>query len=363
MLHAIVMAGGSGTRFWPASRAALPKQLLPLAGTTTLLEDTINRLAGLVPADRIMVVTAARLLDAVRRQLPQVPAAGLVGEPCKRDTAPCIGLAALLVSRHDPDATMAVMPSDHVIRPAEKFREAIELAAAIVATAPGRLVTFGIPPTYPAESFGYIQPGEPLASPAGTPVVAALHRVASFKEKPAASVAQEYLAAGSYLWNAGIFVWKARTILDALATHQPECLARLETIAAAWDTPDRDVVFAREFSAIQGISIDYAVLEKATDVVVIEVPFSWDDLGGWSAVARQRGTDEAGNTVVGRHLGIDSTGTIVHSDGHHLVVTMGLEDMLVVHTPDATLVADRAHEEAVRKVVAELEKRGWVEYL
>ena len=363
MLHAIVMAGGSGTRFWPASRSALPKQLLPLAGTTTLLEDTIHRLDGLVPSDRVMVVTAARLLDAVRQQLPQLPASALVGEPCKRDTAPCIGLAALLVSRHDPDATMAVMPSDHVIRPADKFRDAIELAATIVAAAPDRLVTFGIVPTYPAESFGYIQTGEPLRVPDGGPAVAAVHRVASFKEKPAASVARDYLAAGGYLWNAGIFVWKARTILDALAAHQPECLARLETIAAAWDTPERDHVFAREFSAIKGFSIDYAVLEKATDVAVIEAPFSWDDLGGWSAVARQRGVDAAGNTVVGRHLGIDSTGTIVHSDDRHLVVTMGLEDMLVVHTTDATLVASRAKEEAVRKVVAELEKRGWVEYL
>ena len=360
MLHAIVMAGGSGTRFWPASRAALPKQLLPLAGARTLLEDTVARLDGLVPPDRVMVVTSARLLDAVRRQLPQVPEAGLVGEPCKRDTAPCIGLAALLVSRNDPDATMAVMPSDHVIQPAETFRTAIAQAAALVDASPARLVTFGIKPTYPAESFGYIQQGEPLGRQSGG---AAVFRVASFREKPPASVAKEYVAAGTYLWNAGIFVWKARTILEALAAHQPECLARLRTIVAAWDGPDRDAVFAREFAAIKGISIDYAVLEKAKEVAVIEAPFSWDDLGGWSAVARQRGSDAAGNTIVGRHLGIDTTGTIVHSGDDHLVVTMGLEDMLVVHTPDATLVARRAHEEAVRKVVAELEKRGWADSL
>jgi len=359
MLHVVIMAGGSGTRFWPASRAARPKQLLHLAGPRTLLQATVDRLAGLVDDDAILVVTADRLLPAVREQLPTVPGGGLVGEPCKRDTAPCIGLAALLVARHDPDATLAVMPSDHVIAPPESFREAIRQAAAIVDADPARLVTFGIKPTYPAEGFGYIQQGDPL--PGGGP--AAVHRVATFKEKPPAAVAREYLAAGGYLWNAGIFVWKARTILAALAQRQPECLAHLETIVAAWDGPDRDAVFAREFAAIRGISIDYAVLEHAREVLVIEAPFGWDDLGGWSAVARQRGTDADGNTVVGRHLGIDTSGTIVHADGDHLVVTMGLEDMLVVHTHDATLVADRAHEESVRRVVAELEARGWREFL
>lgn len=360
MLHAIVMAGGSGTRFWPASRAALPKQLLPLAGDRTLLEDTVARLDGLVPPRHILVVTAARLLDAARRQLPQLPESGLVGEPCKRDTAPCIGLAALLVSHDDPDATMAVMPSDHVIRPTETFQAALRQAAALVETVPDRLVTFGIRPTYPAEGFGYIQQGEPLAVGPGD---APAHAVARFREKPPASVAREYLAAGTYLWNAGIFVWKAKTILAALAARQPDMLQRLERIAAAWDTPHRDDVFAAEFAAIKGISIDYAVLEHATDVAVIEAPFTWDDLGGWSAVARQRGADEQGNTIVGHHLGIDSTGTIVHAADGHLVVTMGLANMLVVHTPDATLVAERTHEEAVRKVVAELEARGWNEYL
>jgi mannose-1-phosphate guanylyltransferase len=360
MLHAIVMAGGSGTRFWPASRAALPKQLLPLAGDRTLLENTIERLEGLVPPDRTMVVTSARLLDAVRAQLPGLPESGLVGEPCKRDTAPCIGLAALLVSRTDPDATMAVMPSDHVIRPAEKFRDAIRQGERLVAATPGRLVTFGIRPTYPAESFGYIQQGEPLPVGADDSPACA---VARFREKPPASVAREYLAAGTYLWNAGIFVWKAATILAALRAEQPECLARLERIAAAWDGPDRERVFAEEFAAIKGISIDYAVLEHAADVAVIEAPFGWDDLGGWSAVARQRGADATGNTVVGRHLDIDSSGTIVHAADDHLVVTLGLVDMLVVHTPDATLVASRDREEGVRKIVAELENRGWMEFL
>ena len=360
MLHAIVMAGGSGTRFWPASRAALPKQLLALAGPRTLLEDTVARLTGLVPAERTLVVTSARLLDAARSQLPGLPATAFVGEPCKRDTAPCIGLAALLVARHDPDGVLAVMPSDQVIGPVDRFQAALRQAAELVAAAPRRLVTFGIRPTYPAESFGYIEQGAALATGPGD---APAHAVARFKEKPPARVAAEYLAAGNFLWNAGIFVWRADTILAALAERQPACLERLRRIVAAWDSPRRDAVFAAEFAEIKGISIDYAVLEHAADVAVIEAPFAWDDLGGWSAVARQRAADASGNTFVGRHLDIDSTGTIVHTDDRHLVVTLGLEDILVVHTADATLVADRAHEEAVRKVVAELEKRGWNGYL
>ncbi len=360
MLHAIVMAGGSGTRFWPASRARLPKQLLPLGGERTLLEDTVARLEGLVPPERTLVVTSERLEKAVREQLPTVPVDSIVGEPCKRDTAPCVALAALLVSRSDPEATMAVMPSDHVIRPEHAFREAIQQAAAIVEQTPGRLVTFGIPPSYPAESFGYIERGEPLTEPHGK---ARGFSVCRFREKPPASVAEEYLAAGTFLWNAGIFVWKAATILAAMRERQPECMAHLETIVQHWDSPDRRRVFAEEFAAIKGISIDYAVLEQATDVAVIEAPFTWDDLGGWSAVARQRGTDADGNTLAGKHLAINTSDSIVQSADDHLVVTIGLKNILVVHTPDATLVADRSREESVRKVVAELETRGWHEYL
>jgi len=215
-------------------------------------------------------------------------------------------------------------------------------------------------PSYPAESFGYIQQGSPLPTALGE---APAHAVATFKEKPPAAVAAEYVAAGTYLWNAGIFVWKAATIIAALDARQPETMAHLRRIAAAWDGPERERVFAEEFAAIKGISIDYAVLEHATDVAVIEAPFGWDDLGSWSAAARQRPQDAAGNTAVGRHLGIETAGTIVHAGPDHLVVTLGLKDILVVHTPDATLVADRGHEEAVRRVVAELENRGWTEYL
>jgi mannose-1-phosphate guanylyltransferase len=360
MLHAIIMAGGTGTRFWPASRNDTPKQLLQLVGSETMVRQTLDRLGELVPHERRMVVTNRRLVDAVRKQLPELPTAAVVGEPCKRDTAPCIGLAALLVSRDDPDATMVVMPADHVIEPPQIFRAAIWQAAQLNERSLARIVTFGIRPTYPAEIFGYIHRGDMIPWPeqAGTVYV-----VNQFKEKPDGATAAKYLASGEYYWNSGIFVWRASTILDALRKRQPEMLKHLEAIVAAWGTPQRDAVFDREFAAIKPISIDYAVMEHATDVAVIEAPFEWDDMGGWQSLARLAGSDENGNTIIGKHLGVNTTGTIVRTDGEHLVVTLGLKDCIVVHTPNATLVASKHDEEQIRQVVKELEARGWAEYL
>ena len=358
MLHAIIMAGGTGTRFWPASRNDSPKQLLELVGGETMIRQTVDRLGELVPAERRMVVTNRQLVDAMSKELPELPAAAIVGEPCKRDTAPCIGLAALLVSRHDPDATMLVLPADHVIRPADKFQAAIREAEALIGESPGRIVTFGIKPTYPAEIFGYIHRGKPIRESEASAFV-----VISFKEKPFAEAAREFVASGEYYWNSGIFVWRASTIVEALRKQQPEMLGHLEAIVAAWDTAERDAVFDREFAAIKGISIDYAVMEHAADVAVIEAPFEWDDLGGWQSLARLAGSDVLGNTIVGRHLGLHTKGTIVRTDDEHLVVTLGLEDCIVVHTSNATLVANKHDEEKIRQIVQELESRGWTEYL
>lgn len=360
MLHAIIMAGGSGTRFWPASTKATPKQLLSLVGDSTMIRQTVDRLEGLVTPEQTLIVTNTRLVETIQSQLPELPPTSIVGEPCKRDTAPCIGLAALLVSRDDPDAVMAVMPADHVISPDEKFQAAIQQAAEMVAAAPDRIVTFGIKPTYPAEIFGYIQrgAGEP-ASAGGAPAFA----VKQFREKPDAETAAEYLDSGDFYWNSGIFIWKAKTILDALAERQPKMLGHLEKIVDAWGTDAQEETFTREFTAIEGISVDYAVMEHATDVAVIEAPYDWDDLGGWQSLARLRGTDDDGNTIVGKHLGFNTNGTIVRTDDEHLVVTLGLKDCIVVHTENATLVANKNDEESIRKVVKELESRGWGEYL
>lgn len=358
MLHAVIMAGGAGTRFWPESRAARPKQLLNLAGERTMLQATLDRLGGLVPPDRTMVVTAARLTEAVREQLPELPASAIVGEPCKRDTAPCIGLAAMLLLRGDPEATMIVMPSDHVIEPIKEFQRGLAAAAELVDAVPRRIATFGIAPTYPAESFGYIERGEVIPCPGQR-----AYQVRRFREKPSADVAREFLAAGNFLWNSGIFVWKARTILDELQRHQPEMAARLSAIASAWRTPEFETVFPREFAAIRGVSIDYAVMENAPEVVVVEAAFRWDDVGSWQSIARLNPADEQGNTIQGRHLGIGTTGSIVRSEPNHLIVTLGLEDCIVVHTRDATLVARKRDEESIRQVVKQIEERGWSEFL
>lgn len=359
MLHAVIMAGGAGTRFWPASRAATPKQLLDLTGGGTMLQNTVARLEGLCGAEQVLIVTNRRLVAAIRQQLPQLPEASVVGEPCKRDTAPCVGWSAQLVSRRDGDATMAMMPADHVIGPRDAFQEAIRHAAALVEENPRRIVTFGVRPTFPAETFGYIERGEWIG---GTDIKTA--RVQQFREKPSAEVAEQYLATGRFYWNSGIFVWKAATILDALRRFEPEMAAHLEAIGEAAGTPRQQQVLEREFAAIDGKSIDYAVMERYDEeICVIEAPFEWDDLGSWRATARLLGEDDRGNTAVGRHLAIDSQGVIIRSDEEHLVAALGMRDCIIVHTPDATLVANKRDEESIRQIVARLRELGWNEHL
>jgi mannose-1-phosphate guanylyltransferase len=359
MLHAVIMAGGSGTRFWPESRGARPKQLLPLAGPRTMIQATCDRLAGLIPAERLLIVAGQGHVPSIAAQLPELPPESLLGEPCRRDTAPCIGLAALLLEQRDADATMLVMPADHVIQPVEAFQSAARLAANLVDRRPERIVTFGIRPTYPAATFGYIERGQPIEAGAKAKVF----QVGRFREKPDVQTAREYLATGNYYWNAGIFVWKARTVLAALAERQPDMLAHLRTIAQAAGTAAFAEVLRREFAEIRGISIDYAVMEQARDVAVIEATFGWDDVGTWQSLARLNGADEQGNTIVARHLGIDTNGTIVRGDADHLIVTLGVRDLIVVHTPGVTLVAHKDQEESIRQVVRQIEERGWTELL
>jgi mannose-1-phosphate guanylyltransferase len=359
MLHAVVMAGGSGTRFWPMSRRQRPKHLLSLAGPQSLIRQTVARIAPQVAPDRTWIVTARDHEAEVRRQLPELPSQCIIGEPCGRDTAPCIGLAATVVSRNDPEATLVTMPADHVIEPNAEFARAVAVAAALVQEDPQRLITFGVKPDRPATGYGYLQRGARVAKPNALPVF----RVDRFREKPARELAEQFVASGECYWNSGIFVWSARTILQQLRSARPALSQALDRIGAAWDGASRDQVLEQEYQAIERISIDYAVMERAENVLVIEAGFRWDDVGSWGAIQRVRGSNTDGNTIVGTHCGIGTRECIVIGEPDRLVATLGVKDLVLVQSGNALLVANRRDEESVKQLVALMQEQGLDRYL
>lgn len=357
MLHTVIMAGGSGTRFWPQSRRALPKQFLTMGSPRTLIQKTADRCLPLSATERVWVVTGAQYADETLRQLPWMPADQLLIEPCARNTAPCIGLAAIQLLARDPEAIMLVVPADHLIRPAAEFQAAARHAAEFVSHNPDQLVLFGVPPTSPATGFGYIEQG------AAVPHHTACYRVAAFREKPDRETAVRYLAAGTFLWNCGIFVWKAQTLLQALAEWQPELHAGLQRLAAVRNSTTWASTLAEEFPRFPSISIDYAVLEHAANVCVMPAPFAWDDVGSWESLARSIPPDATGNTIDGLHCGVETRHCIIRSSSEHLIATAGVEHLMIVHTPEITLIADRRDEAAVKNLLAEVAHRGLTEYL
>ena len=360
MRHAVIMAGGSGTRLWPLSRAQRPKQLLDVVadddgGAHSLLAEAFSRLETVLPPERIWVCTAARYGEQVRAALPRLHPDRLVLEPVARDTANAVGLAAALVADVDPDAELAVVSADHVIRPVERFAAALTTAYDALAARPRSLVTLGIRPTAPATGFGYVQRGGPTEVPG-------VAEAASFREKPDRATAEAYLASGEYLWNSGMFVWRAQTVLDALAEHLPETAAGLDRIVAAPAGPRRDAVLAEVFPALPKISVDYAVLEPAAAepgrVVVVDLDVEWLDVGSWPALAHTLDTDAAGNAVRGLTVLLDSSGNVVLSDDPgHLVALVGVRDSVVVHTADVTMVCPVADAERVKVLLAEVQGR------
>ena len=359
MLHALVMAGGGGTRFWPRSRQRRPKQFLALAGERTLLQQALDRIETSVAPEHTWVITAEAHRGEAAAQLPHLPADHVIGEPCGRDTAACIGLGAALIARQDPAAVMVVMPADHVIEPVQEFRRAAHVAARMAEEHPSALVTFGIPPTFPATGYGYIHRGPEVANRQGI----AVYRVQAFREKPNHDTAERFVASGEYYWNSGIFVWKAATILEALRERQPKLAAAVQRIAEAWATPRRAEVLPREYEGLDRISIDFAVMENAKEVLVVQAPYRWDDVGSWLALERMHPQDADGNTVLANHCGLKTRGCVIVADPDHLVATVGVNDLLIIQDGNATLVADRREEGAIKKLVERLREKGLEKYL
>jgi mannose-1-phosphate guanylyltransferase len=360
MRHAVIMAGGSGTRLWPLSRAERPKQLLDVVddgngAAHSLLREAFTRLQAVLPTEQIWVCTAARYGEQVREALPELGADRLVLEPVARDTANAVGLAAALVADADPDAELAVVSADHVIRPVERFAAVLRTAYDALAARPRSLVTLGITPTSPATGFGYVQRGPATE-------VAGVAEAASFREKPDRATAEAYLASGEYLWNSGMFVWRARTVLDALADHLPESAEGLARIVAAPAGPERERVLAEVFPTLPKISVDYAVLEPAAAepgrVLVADLDVDWLDVGSWPALASTLSADGTGNAVRGLALVVDGAGNIVFSDDpEHLVALVGVRDSVVVHTADVTMVCPVSDAERVKQLLAAVEEQ------
>jgi mannose-1-phosphate guanylyltransferase len=346
-VHAVILAGGRGERFWPQSREKKPKQLLPLTGGVSMLQETIARIEPLAPPANQWIVTSADLVAPVRRL--GVKSAHLIGEPAGRNTAPAIAVAAAEIARLDPEATMIVLPSDHHIADVARFRKALGTAAKLAQKE--YLVTIGIAPDRPETGYGYIERGEILGE-CDVPCYA----VKSFREKPDRPTAERFVGSGYFFWNGGIFVWRAGVILEQIRALMPDLHRQL----AAWQKKGGlaagKQAFATFYGEVEKISIDYGVMEKAGKVAVVKGDFGWDDLGSWEAIERFHRRDEQGNVAVGEVLAVDSAGNIVVCD-KGLAAVLGARDLIVVRSGDAVLVAHRSQAQQIRKLLEEMRKR------
>jgi len=356
-LYTVIMAGGSGTRFWPASRRQKPKQLLALTGSRTLLQQTVDRMAPLTPPQRVLVVTGQGHAQGVVEQLPQLPQGQVLAEPMARNTAAAAGLAAAWVARRDPAAVCLVLPADHLITDEALFLATLERAVA-AARESDALVTLGLTPRYPATGFGYIETGQVLdAAPPQ------LSRVAGFHEKPDLVTAQAYLDGGRHLWNSGMFAWRAEVLLSQIARHLPDLAAGLAELAPALDSPDQDAALAAIYPRLPAISVDHGVLEKSASLRVVKADFGWSDLGSWDAVADLWEQDETGNCCQdGGLIAIEASGNVVAAQGR-TVALLGVKNLVAVVTDDAVMILPRERCQDVRLVIQALQEDGRHELL
>jgi mannose-1-phosphate guanylyltransferase/mannose-6-phosphate isomerase len=360
-LYAVILAGGSGTRFWPLSRHLYPKQLLRIIGEETLIQQTMRRVLRSVPAPRVLISTTPAQADSIRVQLSEWKddlRDSFVIEPIGRNTAPAIALAATELVKRDPEAVMLVLPADHIIKGDRRFGQAVRLGAELART--NRLVTFGIRPTRPETGYGYIQPNRRTRLSRRTGLQG--YPVARFVEKPDTATAVRYLQSGNYYWNSGIFIWQARTILEEIGRYQPALAAAMRKIAGPLERGDLDRTLNRLYRRLPAVSIDQGVMERSSRAAMIPVDFLWSDVGSWSSLEEVAPRDASGNVLAGNVVDLGSRDSIVYAD-RRLVATIGLSDMVVVDTPDATLVCPKARAQDVKNVVDILKKQGAPEHL
>jgi mannose-1-phosphate guanylyltransferase len=362
MQYGVIMAGGAGTRLWPVSRGDKPKQLINVLKGKSLLQLSYERLRGMLPPERIFVCTGAQHGAAVLENLPDLPKENLLGEPEGRDTSNAVGFPAAVLAKRDKDAVAAFVTADHVIEPIDTFQNSIKAGFDVVAEHPNALVTFGIIPTHGHTGLGYIHRGEALPVKGKTGVA---YRVQAFKEKPDKPTADRYVESGRYYWNSGMFVWRCDTVFNELGLHLPENHKLLAQIADAWGTPQQDPVLRELYPKLKKISVDYAIMEPASQrkgkaqVVVVEMPVKWLDVGSWPALSETLAMDEHDNAVdCASCVFLDSDGNIVIStEPEHLVSTIGLSDMIIVHTRDATLVCPKGEAQRVKDLVAKVKEK------
>ncbi|MBA7512208.1 Mannose-1-phosphate guanylyltransferase RfbM [subsurface metagenome] len=335
VVKAVIMAGGKGERFWPLSKEKFPKQLLSLTGKKSLLQETVDRLQPLIPPQDILVVTRRSLARAIERQLPQIPRKNIISEPVGRNTAPCIGLAAKMIKE---DAVMVVLPADHIIKPRRKFLDTLKKAVTL-AKETENLITIGIKPTYPATGYGYIE--------AGTRERRQVFRVKRFVEKPDKKKAERFLKSGRFFWNSGMFVWRKSVILEAIGKYMPSLYQKLQMISSK--------NISKLYPGLPNVSIDYGIMEKAKNSLLIPADFSWEDLGSWESLDKFLSRDKEKNAIIGRVSTIDSQNCImVNRKG--LLSAIGVSDLIIVSTEDVTLVFPKGKGQQVKKLVGKLRR-------